>query len=289
MKFYSINIKGTNRSLSSLISQACIKKKIKYIELDPTTYDFSKKIYLSKNDFLYTINPKGKSKILERFLLNDKVITFYKSYNRALCSYPHSSFIHEKIGISIPKTIFGITKDRKLLKKYITELNGFPIILKSINGSHGIGVVKVDSFSSLVSIVDYLVSISVDKNFILREFISPSGNKCYSYRSVVLGGKVEISYINQSVEKDDFRSNINQKERKRKIINLPKSQENQIVKAVEVLGLDLGAVDYIIDKAQNIKIFEVNFPFDFSPIVQDLKYPICDKMIDFLIEKSLLR
>ncbi|KKQ44614.1 MAG: hypothetical protein US63_C0025G0019, partial [Candidatus Moranbacteria bacterium GW2011_GWC2_37_8] len=49
--------------------------------------------------------------------------------------------------ITMPKTLNLFSRDRDLLQKYVEFLGGFPIIIKSLGGSHGVGVMKIDSFS----------------------------------------------------------------------------------------------------------------------------------------------
>jgi glutathione synthase/RimK-type ligase-like ATP-grasp enzyme len=288
MNFYCIT-EEEFKERAVLLMLACEKLNVKYIELNPNNFCYSKIPKLKKTDFLYRISTSGKARNLERIILNKELTTFYSSFDNAFCKLDNvfgATLVFEKNQISIPKTVFGISKDKNALKKDIEYLGGFPIILKAVGLSMGIGVIKMDSFEALSSLSDYLCNNN-ENFFIMREFID-IGKPAYSYRAIVLGDKIDIIYKNQSVNLDDFRSNSDQLDRERKIITIDKKFQIIIIKALKVLGYELGAVDFVI-KNGDLKIFEVNFPFNFCPVINDLKYPIADKMIEYLIKKSKLK
>ncbi len=285
MKFYCICKKNTKPEIVEYLRSSCEKLKVDFHELYIETYDYTNNIKIEKGDMLYRPYIAKRCQTLEKFLLSKELTTFYKDYKRSISKYPTSFFVHQKENVPVPKTIFDLSENRDLLKKYVDYVGGFPVILKVVGGSCGVGVLKIDSLSSLFSVVDYLRSENVDE-LVIREFID-IGKPSYSNRAVILGDKLEIAYKNTNVSSsDDFRSNVDQTTRKREIIKLPKEDEKILVKAVSTLDIELGAVDFVYDKSGNLKIFEVNFPLNFVPIIEDLKYDINDRMVEYLIKKA---
>ena len=276
----------TNQNIRMLLEQACKKRKIKYCLIDARLVNTIKNLpKLYPNDILYRPSTHKKAIKVEKLLINNSASTFYinKSKKGFLDRDDRVGKILMRNQIPIPKTIFDIDNNRAKLKKWVKQVDNFPIIIKKIDGERGVGVIKVDSWECLVSLMDYL--ITTKDRFVMKEYIKIS-RPIHSYRAIVLGNKIEIAYKNISLEKNDFRSNANQKKRKREIVQLKIKSKQTIVKAVSILGLKLGAVDFAYNKKGNMKIFEINFPYNFVPIVNDLKYPIHEKMIDYLIEKN---
>lgn len=284
MTFYCITKGDEYEDRIGLLKKSCKKYNIIFKKIDINKFNFLNNLNLSKNDFLYRVCPSKESLEAWYFLLNRKVTTFYNSYEYAITERPNSFIIFQKEGLPIPKTINYINNNKVLLKKYVNNMGGFPIIIKVMGSSCGTGVIKIDSFQSLYSVMDYLAKRNIYT--VMREFIRV-GKPVFSCRAIVLGNEVEIAYKNINISlKDDFRSNVDQKRRKRELMELSKKNKNILIKSVAILGSDLGAVDFVFDKKGNLKIFEVNFPFNFVPVVKDLKYKINDKMIEYLIKKS---
>ncbi len=281
MKFYCINRKGANPTTIKLLKKSAKERNIEFKEIYSDCYEFIKFPNLKKVDILYNICIDHKSKTLEKCIINNNVTTFCVNNNTKLHSYDNvidATIIHTKNNLPIIKTVFDITKDRKILKKYIKFLDGFPIIIKSMGGSHGIGVIKIDSYDSLLSVIDVL--LSNNNKFIMRKFINYKEHA----RLIVLGDKV-ISSIEYKKIKDDFRSNVG-KELKIKVKNFGKEIENTAIKAVEVLGYEFGGVDILLDNKGGFYIAEVNYPCFFPRAQEVTGVDISGLMIDYLVKKQ---
>lgn len=287
MKFYCINSNSRNKRLRSLLKSSARANGISLTVLNPEEFDYTSQVVIGKGDLLYRITTDEASRTLEKYLITHDPVSFYQSRKDCLGKLDNvvaASVVYQRAEIPIPKTVYYTSDNKSLLGKYCEYLGGFPIIIKIEGGSHGVGVMKIDSLSSLLSVVDYL--FANQSSFILREFID-IGQPTYSYRAVVLSDKVEITYKNVNISSaDDFRSNSNPKDRRREIVELSSADKKVIVKSVSVLGLELGAVDFVYNQDKELKIFEVNFPFDFVPIVEDLKYNINDKIVEYLLDKA---
>jgi len=229
---------------------------------------------------LYNLCIDEKSKNVERVVINDKCKTFFSDWKQGVFYYDNvveASVLHEKNNLPIIDTIFDATSSRKLLKKYVQLLGGFPIVLKLMNGSHGVGVVKVDTFDSLFSIAD--VFVKKDLFFIIRKYIDYKEHA----RMIVLGSEV-ISSIEYKRASNDFRSNIGKKP---EVYEKKYSREMQelAVQATNILGFEFGGVDLLIDKDGSVYIAEVNFPCFFPRAQLKTGDDISGLMIDYLLNK----
>lgn len=276
MAFYCINNVLAGNS-APLLQQACEKRDIEFIELDALTVDFSKPIVFAPGDLLYRTATSHAARVLERTLMNEAVTTFHASFHRSFASYLQAPLL-EYHGISVPKTIAFAHKDRTLLQEYVNALGGFPIIIKATGGSHGVGVMKIDSLASLFSVVDYLSSIRV--SFVLRQFI----NVTSSARCLVLGDRV-IDSIQYAAPEGDFRSNEgNEPNVSAKVF--PQDVQDMAVKAVQVLDREFGGVDILMDQDGNNYITEVNFPCYFARCQETTGTDVAGMMVDYLVDKA---
>lgn len=278
---YLILRKNSKLTAFNLIKKSAEERNINVKPIYTEDFDSSEQDFLTENDGLYRIASDTKSSALEKILINENVITFFKSYLYCMGNLKKStgSFLtHFKNNLPIIPTIAYTSQKRVLISKYVEMLGGFPIILKVIGGSHGVGVMKIDSLESLYSVIDYL-----DENnifFILRKFIDYKAHA----RMIVLGDKV-VSSIEYKRVKDDFRSNVGHD---LTIVNtkFDKKVEETAVKSVSVLGYEFGGVDILIDRDDQIFIAEVNLPCYFPRAQQYSNIDISGQMIDFLINKS---
>ena len=107
-------------------------------------------------------------------------------------------------GLTQPKTVLIPNKDG--VKEALEALDSeFPIIMKTLEGSKGIGVLFVESERSLTSLVQLLFNQDEESDLLIQEFKKTE----YDVRVIVLGGKV-IAAMERGVVKGDFRSNVSQ-------------------------------------------------------------------------------
>lgn len=286
MTFYCI-IRNKEQETGDYLKEAALNSGCAFSAIHPEEFNYLEPPEFNRGDILYRASTGSEAQILERWLYREELTTFYDATQKNIIMHNrHSPLIYEKAGLPIPRTIQHVTRNRKILRGYVEALGGFPIIVKTYPGSMGIGVMKADSYGALFALVDYLSK--KEEVFMLREFISLENKAIYSNRAVVIGDEVVIAYRNESIELDDFRSNCNQQARHRSLINLTAEQKKTLVRAVKVLGLEFGGVDFLVDeKKGNMYILENNFPFNFLPIVQDLLFPIHYRMVEYLRNKSL--
>lgn len=282
MRFFCLHegiYEGVQIRLDQL-REACKKLDIEFIGIDSTRIDFTDLPSLKKGDLLY--NAARGSEKLESLLINDQVTTFYK-YNPGIIVHNSDttkySIIHEKEGLTAPKTIFSITTDRQKLKKYVDYLGGFPIIIKASGSTRGIGTIKIETWENLISTADFLIGCK--ESFILREFINAKSG-C---RMITLGDEV-VSAAEFFMIKDDFRNAVDLDQVRYKFKEYPVQLQETAVKATHSLNLQFAGVDFLEDNNGNFFLLEVNFPTGFSSLkVGNVDIPL--KMISFLRKKAL--
>lgn len=285
MRFFCLNYEG-NENLVRLLKTACDKFSLEFVLLNPTDINCIQESKITTKDLFYRISIPTHPGVNEAELniISQKPASFYTDFQTFIAKSPKASYFHQQEGLPCPKNITNAYNlSTKKAQKSAEFLGGFPLIIKALGHSKGIGVMKVESLESLLSVTQFLESQNIKFN--LQEYIKV-GKPPHSLRSVVLGDQVVFSYKNQSLDSNEFRSNVDQKKRSRTQIEISPQEETSIVAAVHSLGLELGGVDFVRDQRGDLKIFEVNFPFNFVPIVEDLGFPIHEKIVSFLKEKA---
>jgi hypothetical protein len=115
----------------------------------------------------------------------------------------------------------------------------FPIILKTLRGSKGVGVLFVESEISLDSIVQVLYKQDEDADLLVQQYVKTD----YDIRVLVLGGKVQ-AVMRRDVVPGDFRSNISQGA-KPKSFKLTENEIEECLKAAKAVNGVWTAVDFI--------------------------------------------
>lgn len=131
----------------------------------------------------------------------------------------------------------------------------FPMIIKTLRGTHGIGVMKVDSKASLTSVAQTL--LKEDMHFMLQEFIEHK----QSARIIMIGDKLLAANLRGQPEgNDEFRTNSHLGS---ETVKYEPSEDELALGAriVELFGCRFCAIDYIIlekDGKKEYIILEVN-------------------------------
>jgi RimK family alpha-L-glutamate ligase len=107
--------------------------------------------------------------------------------------------IFERDNISTPRT--SLVSNEKSIDDAHERIGGdFPVIIKTITGTQGIGVSIVNDYQSMVSVIQSLWKF--DAHLIIQEYMEFE----HDIRTIVLGGKILASTKRIKAD-DDFRSN----------------------------------------------------------------------------------
>jgi len=185
-------------------------------------------------------------------------------------------------GLEQPKTV--LCPSPELIEKSFENLDTkFPIILKTLRGSKGVGVLFVETERSLNSLIQTLYKMDTETDLLMQEYIKTD----YDVRVIVLDGKV-IATMKRNVVKGDFRSNASQGAEV-ETIKLTKLEEDQCIHAAKSIGGIFTGVDFIPSKnreTQNPFFLEVNSSPGTEGIEDATKLNISKILLEHFMDKS---
>ncbi len=283
----SLDSNGNKNKINVWFAEACKKYNLEFVGYDVSGYGeslfLSKLQTLNEDDLIYRSSTGHPSVTMGRVLMNDKVTSFYTKWESVNASRISSWFTHVKYGLPVVPSFPCIPSNKTELEDVVEKLGSFPIIVKAVGGSLGVGVMRIDSMKSLQSILDYFKANKT--NVMLRKYIEHD----YYVRAVVVGDDVVASHAAYTMD-GEFRTNAgDDTDQKRKIVDLKDDVKRDVVKAVHVLGIETGGVDLLFDKEDKHYIAEVNFPNNFSVTQKVTGVNIAEKMLEYLIEKNKKR
>lgn len=153
-----------------------------------------------------------------------------------------------------------------------------PVVLKTLSGSQGVGVMLGETAGSATGMLDTLHAARIPT--LVQQFIAEA--KGQDIRAFVVGDQVVAAMVRKGKE-GDFRANIHQGGSAVQI-ELSSDEKALAVKAVKAIGLDVAGVDLIRSK-QGLYLLEVNASPGLEMIEKISKVAIAEKMIALLIEK----
>ena len=171
-------------------------------------------------------------------------------------------------------------KSKEAFEKLDTK---YPIILKTLRGSKGVGVLFVESEKGLDSLCQVLYKQDEDADLLLQEFIPND----YDVRVLVLGGKI-LANMKRPVIEGDFRSNVSQGSEPVKI-DLTEVEITECLKAAKAVGGLWTAVDFIPSKNREKEppyILEVNSSPGTEGIEKASGQNISKEVIEFFMKES---
>ena len=185
-------------------------------------------------------------------------------------------------GIKQPKTVL-INDPEKSAIAFDGLDTDFPIIMKTLRGSKGVGVLFIESEKSLDSIVQILYKQDEDADLLLQEYIKTD----YDVRVHVLGGKV-LATMKRPVIEGDFRSNVSQGSKPEKI-KLTELEIEASLQAAKAVGGVWTAVDFIPSKNREKEppfVIEVNSSPGTEGIESASGQNISKEVIEFFADKT---
>jgi len=176
--------------------------------------------------------------------------------------------------ILVPNTYF-ITK-KELFLKAVNKIDGFPVIVKQVDGMGGDGVIKVNNEKESIFFLEN--NLKKRKGVLVQQFI-PSENRI-DIRVLVIGGKV-AGAMKLEPRHDDFRTNIHQNGKAQKI-DLSKDLEKLAIKSAKVCNLEIAGVDILMENSCYPLVIEVNYSPGFQGLEAATGLDIAQQIIDYV-------
>lgn len=189
-----------------------------------------------------------------------------------------NALMMERNNIPIPRT--SIISNEKSIEDAHERVGGkFPVIVKTLKGTQGVGVMKVDSMSSLIGVCQSLWKYDAD--LLIQEFMEMKSD----IRTLVIGGKVIASAERIREENNkDFRNNVHLGARTEPY-QLSKKEIDVIKAAARASGAMYCGVDHAVVKGKPY-IIEVNGSpgirshFEgYDPWTEEMQGKITDKQV----------
>jgi len=144
-------------------------------------------------------------------------------------------------GIKQPVSVL-VTDPENSMEAFKQLNDKFPVILKTLRGSKGVGVLFIESEKSLDSIVQLLNKQDEDSDILLQQYIKTD----WDARVLVLQGKV-LASMRRDVVPGDFRSNVSRGAEVREL-ELTELEVEESLKAAKAVDGQWVAVDFIPSK-----------------------------------------
>ena len=141
-------------------------------------------------------------------------------------------------GLNQPKTV--LVPDADSIEKSFENLDTkFPIILKTLRGSKGVGVLFIESERALNSIIQLIFKSDPQADILIQEYIKTD----FDVRVMIIDGRI-VATMQRDVLEGDFRSNYSQGA-KVKPYKLTELETEQSLLAAKAVGGIFTAVDFI--------------------------------------------
>jgi ribosomal protein S6--L-glutamate ligase len=152
-------------------------------------------------------------------------------------------------GLNVPRTFIAGNPDA--VPGLIDKLGGAPIVIKLLESTHGVGVILAESRTTAVSLTETFYKLN--RPVLLQEFIREANGS--DIRAFVVGKKIVASMLREAPE-GEFRSNLH-RGAKAMPIHLTREEEGIVLKAAQLMGLQIAGVD-ILRSLKGPLVIEVN-------------------------------
>ena len=167
----------------------------------------------------------------------------------ATCDNKMSAYTaFERNNIQTPRTSL-VNNEKSIIDAHGRIGGKFPVIIKTLTGTQGIGVSKVDSMESMMSVIQSLWKFNAP--LIIQEFLEIK----FDVRTIILNGRIVASTKRIKPEKD-FRSNRHMGAKTEPYI-LSKEEKSEVLAAARATGAYMVGVDHALVNGE-IYVLECN-------------------------------
>lgn len=280
MRFVCVNDAAPLPTIESLAA-ACRARAIEFLDVDARSFDYAPERQLQAGDLMYRPAVSQAAMRVEQFLWRQGVVTFH-AHPDGVFFAPHTPpLCFERVGLPIPRTVYCSTTNRKRIEQYVARVGGFPLIVKMLGLANGIGVMRVDSFPALFSLLDY--ELRQGANPLLVQYIPDAIN----WRLIVLGEQVIASYCKSPIV-NDFRAQVTGKPAE--FASAPNlSIQHIAARAAQALHVEFAGVDILEQADGKLFLLEANFPCYYFHAQEYGGIDIASMMLDYLAAKAAPR
>lgn len=260
------------------LQHACESRGVRYLSVRSHRFDFLATTPLPDGTMLFRPATSSGADALEQHLVHDGVATLYTE--RAGHAFVHLCQLQflERAGVPVPRTVYHVTDDPERLAGYAEQLGGFPLVLKVLGFSLGVGVMQLDSLPALLSAAEY--HRAGGRQVYLQAQVTP----CEHWRLVVVGDAVVASYRNP-VRPGDFRSEASDNGDDYRATP-PAAAVRVALETCRALGYEHAGVDVLAHPSGRVYVLEANFPCYFGHAQIEGGVDVAGSILDHLLAKS---
>jgi len=179
-------------------------------------------------------------------------------------------------GIKIPTTI--VNNSLYTIPYLLHQIGTFPLVIKLINGTHGMGVLKVENAKMAESLLEAFHTTN-DK-VLIQKFIKEAQGA--DIRAFVVDGEV-VASMRRQAQSGEFRSNLH-RGASAEVVVLTEKEKEVALKSADILGLKVAGVD-ILQTHHGPMVLEVNASPGLEGIENTTGVDVAGKIIQ-LVERN---
>ena len=275
-RFVCVN-DGVPEATTRVLREACVARGVSYEEVQAAHFDFTAAEPLPPGALLFRPAVSTSALRVEQALWGPGVVTFHREPDGVFRDIGPDCAVLERRGISVPRWVWGNTTNRALLRRYVDDLGGLPIVMKFLGGSGGVGVLRIDSLAGLFSTMDH--ALASGRMPLLLAYIPDATH----HRCIVVGDHV-AGYWRNRTDEDDFRTHASDEPADYQA-PAPEIMASAVA-ATAALDVELGGVDVLEHPSGRHYVLEVNFPCYFARARLVGGQDVGGAMIDWLVRKA---
>lgn len=241
-------------------------------------FDFTIQPPLSPGELLYRPAVSLAAIRVEQFLAAAGATTFYADRDGAFFVPTAAPWIFERAGLTVPRSLPCLSRDRQALQRCVDYLGGYPVVVKVPGGEGGVGVMLAESSRSLFALVDHLLESG--RSPWLSAFIDDAEH----WRVIVVGDAAVVAYRNP-IDVDDFRS-VASDDPADVTTEVSPDLAALAVAAAATLRVETAGVDVLRHPSGRLYLLEANFPCFFGHAQRVAGIDVAGLMVDHLLNKA---
>jgi ribosomal protein S6--L-glutamate ligase len=176
-------------------------------------------------------------------------------------------------GIPIPRTAFAHRPHD--LAGLTRHVGGAPVVIKLVEGTHGVGVVLADTEHAAASMLEAFSQLGA--RYVVQEYVAEAAGR--DVRAFVVDGRV-VAAMERRAGPGEFRANLHHGGSSSAIHLDPES--NQIaISAARALGVDVAGVD-MLPTSSGPLVLEVNASPGLEGIERSSKVDVAGAIVDYV-------
>lgn len=176
--------------------------------------------------------------------------------------------------IDVPATTF--VRERSDIRPAIARVGGAPVIIKTLEGTQGIGVILAPDLKVAEAVIETLQS--TNQNVLIQRFISESRGR--DIRALVVGDRV-VASMRRIARGDEFRSNVH-RGGMTEAVDLDPEMRDVALRAAQTMGLTVCGVD-MLEGNDGPLVMEVNSTPGLQGIEEATGLDVAGAIVDHIV------